>query len=248
MKNQRIRIGHIQIDVLTFAAALDAIECLVLARQGGLVFTPNVDHVVNAEKNEAFRNAYRAASLSLVDGQPLVWVSRRLKTPLPEKISGSDLVWPLLERAASRGWRVYLLGGGVGVADKAAMLFRDKLGVHVVGTAAPRIEMGSHDDHMRVIAQMQEAKPDLVLVALGSPKQELLVHDIADAMKPAVFLGVGAALDFLVGAAPRAPKWMSRSGLEWLHRLIREPGRLWRRYLIDDLQFLNILLRDERML
>ena len=247
MRNQRIRIGQIEIDVLTFVEALDAIDRLVVGRQGGMVFTPNVDHIVNAERSDAFRLAYRAASLSLVDGQPLVWVARRLGTPLPEKISGSDLVWPLLERAAIRDWRVYLLGGGQGVAEKAATILREKLGVHLVGFAAPMIETGNHEHHLEVVAHMRHARPDLVLVALGSPKQELLIHDIADEMRPAVFLGVGAALDFLVGAAPRAPTWMSRAGLEWLYRLIREPRRMWRRYLVDDVKFLDILLRDDRI-
>lgn len=242
----RARIGHIEIDVLTFVEALDEVERLVNARQGGTVFTPNVDHVVNAEKNERFRSAYRAASLSLVDGQPLVWASRRLGAPLLEKISGSDFVWPLLERAAKQGWRVYILGGGQGVAEKSAALLRERLGVEVVGIAAPMIETGNREHHTRVTTAMRDAHPDLVLVALGSPKQELLIHDIAERMKPAVFIGVGASLDFMVGAVTRAPKWMSRAGLEWLYRLIREPRRMWRRYLVHDVAFFGILLREIR--
>jgi N-acetylglucosaminyldiphosphoundecaprenol N-acetyl-beta-D-mannosaminyltransferase len=229
---------------MTFARALDEIERLVSARQGGMVFTPNVDHIVNAESNVAFRNAYRAASLSLVDGQPLVWASRFLGTRLPEKISGSDLVMPLLDRAAKCGWRVYLLGAGSGVAEKVAMLLREKNHVNVVGTDAPMIVVGDHTQNARIAASVRSSRPDLVLVAFGSPKQELFIHQVVDDMKPAVLVGVGASLDFMVGAVKRAPPWMSQAGLEWLYRLVREPRRMWRRYLVNDPQFLLILFRD----
>lgn len=242
----RLRIGHVDIDVITFTEALDEIERLVVARQGGMVFTPNVDHVVNAESNLAFRNAYRAASLSLVDGQPLVWASRLLGARLPEKISGSDLVMPLLCRASQRGWRVYLLGAGPGIAEKAATLLREQYGVNVAGTDAPMVQIGNWAQNARVASAIRIARPDLVLVAFGSPKQELFIHQVASELKPAVFLGVGASLDFMVGATKRAPSWMSRAGLEWLYRLVREPRRMWRRYLVNDLKFFGILLRGVR--
>lgn len=242
----RIRMGQVDIDVMTFTEAIDAIERLVNARDGGMVFTPNVDHIVNAESNEEFRNAYRSASLSLVDGQPLVWASRLWSTRLPEKISGSDLVIPLLERAAERGWRVYLLGAGPGVAEKAAIRLREKVHVNVVGTDAPVIRIGDLVQNARVASAIRMASPELVLVAFGSPKQELFIHQVADSLKPAVFLGVGASLDFMVGKAKRAPQWMSRAGLEWLYRLVHEPRRMWRRYLVNDLEFFAILLRYVR--
>src|ERR1700742_1328204 len=109
---ERIRMGRLPIDAVDFAGALNVIEDLVQARAGGMVFTPNVDHVVLAEKDERLRAAYARVSLSLVDGVPVLWASRLLGHPLPEKVSGSDLVLPLVERAAARGWRLYLLGGG----------------------------------------------------------------------------------------------------------------------------------------
>ena len=115
----RLRLGRIPIDVVSFGGALDRIEGLIAAGQGGYVVTPNIDHVVLAEDHPGFRDAYEGASLSLVDGQPLVWVSRLLGEALPEKISGSDLILPLMERAAVRRWRVYLLGGAPGVAAVA---------------------------------------------------------------------------------------------------------------------------------
>jgi N-acetylglucosaminyldiphosphoundecaprenol N-acetyl-beta-D-mannosaminyltransferase len=242
----RVRFGELWVDSLTFAEALDAIEALVVTGRGGSVFTPNVDHVVNADDNPSFSAAYAAASLSLADGQPLVWTSRLLGAPLPEKISGSDLVFPLMKRAAARRWRVYLFGGGPGVAEKAAQVLREQLGVKIVGCEAPRISL-EPDPAVDgpAMERIRKANAQLLLVALGAPKQELWLHRVGAGIRPTVGVGVGASLDFVAGAR-RAPRWMSRAGLEWLFRLLQEPRRLARRYLINDPKFLLILYRTLR--
>ena len=243
-----LRLGALRIDDLTFEQALDAIEALVAAGQGGSVFTPNVDHVVLVDEDPRLRAAYDDVSLSLVDGTPVLWASRLLGHPLPEKISGSDLTMPLLARAAKHGLRVYLLGGGEGVAGLAAARAKEQLpGLQIVGTDAPFIDLERDDPkHAAIVARIAAAKPDLVLVALGCPKQEIFIHRVSAAIRPAVALGIGAGLDFIAGTIPRAPRWISAAGLEWLYRLGREPKRLWRRYLVRDPKFLVILLRDLR--
>jgi N-acetylglucosaminyldiphosphoundecaprenol N-acetyl-beta-D-mannosaminyltransferase len=239
-----VRIGHIWIDALSFAEALQEVERLVRAGAGGSVFTPNVDHVVTAEDDEAFRVAYDEASLSLADGKPLIWCSRLLGTPLPEKISGSDLVWPLMELAARARWRVYLLGGAPGAAEASAARFERELGVLVSGVDAPSIRLdASEEETAEVLKRIRTAKPDIVLVALGVPKQERWIHRVLTQVSPAVLVGVGASLDFVAGIVGRAPGWMSRAGLEWLFRLWKEPRRLASRYLLKDPRFLPILAR-----
>jgi N-acetylglucosaminyldiphosphoundecaprenol N-acetyl-beta-D-mannosaminyltransferase len=243
----RLRLGKLCIDSLTFAGAIDAIDRLVTSRQGGAVYTPNIDHVVNVEQNPAFAEAYARASLSLVDGKPLVWASRLLGAPLPEKISGSDLLLPLMKRAAEKKWRVYLLGAGPGVADRAAKVLREEHGVDVVGTDAPMIHTGDPSKNAEVVQKIKAARPDVLLVAFGSPKQELFIHQVQDEIRPAVSLAIGASLDFLVGAVKRAPRWVSDAGLEWLYRLAQEPKRMWRRYLVNDPYFALILLRSLRI-
>jgi N-acetylglucosaminyldiphosphoundecaprenol N-acetyl-beta-D-mannosaminyltransferase len=241
----RLRIGQVCLDLLTFEEAIDEIERLVKEGNGGAVFTPNVDHVVRADRDANLRQAYEAAGLCLADGKPLVWASRLLGWPLPEKVSGADLIVPLAERAAARGWRVYLLGAGPGVAEKAAELLRLRYGIGVVGTDAPIVEAdGASQDG--VVARIRTARPHLVLVALGAPKQELFIHRTADDLRPAVALGIGAGLDFFTGTVKRAPRWMSEAGMEWLYRLGQEPRRLWRRYLINDPWFLATLYRGLR--
>jgi N-acetylglucosaminyldiphosphoundecaprenol N-acetyl-beta-D-mannosaminyltransferase len=244
---RRLRIGDIWVDVLTFADALREIERLVDQRRGGAVFTPNVDHVVKASSNEPFKRAYDRASLSLADGMPWVWVSRFLGCALPERVAGSDLLMPVLELAAKRRWRVYLLGGAPGVAEAVAHLLTNKMGIIVAGWDDARIESDGSDSTGGSIARARQAKPDLVFVALGPPKQELWIDRSLEALTPVVSLGVGASLDFLAGKYRRAPAWMGRYGLEWLYRLSQEPRRLWRRYLIEAPRFLRIALLTRRL-
>jgi N-acetylglucosaminyldiphosphoundecaprenol N-acetyl-beta-D-mannosaminyltransferase len=243
---RRVRIGKLQIDWVDFAGALDAIDRLVRARQGGTVFTPNVDHVVMAEHDERFRAAYANAALSLVDGTPVLWASRLLRTPLPAKISGSDLVMPLMQRAAEHGYRVYFLGGAPGVADLARSKLEAQFPtIRIVGTDSSRIDVSESNHQLDEVSErIRQAEPDLVLVALGAPKQEIWSHLRAEALKPAVLIGVGASLDFVAGIQKRSPRWMSSVGLEWLYRLAQEPRRLAARYLLRDPEFCLILLRQ----
>lgn len=241
----RIRIGKVFVDVVDFEGAIDAIDRLIAEKNGGTVFTPNVDHVVMAEHDERFRTAYGAAALSLVDGTPVLWAARLLRTPLPEKISGSDLVIPLLRRAAERGHRVYFLGGAEGVADLAKRKLEAELpGIRIVGTDASRIDVNASAENDEVAERIRLAQPDLILVALGAPKQEIWSYTRAERLKPAVLVGVGASLDFVAGIQKRAPRWMSKAGLEWLYRLAQEPRRLAARYLLRDPEFGWILLRQ----
>jgi len=240
----RIRIGHLPIDRVTFEGALEAIERLIDERRGGTVFTPNVDHIVMAEHDIALRHAYKCASLSVVDGMPVVWASRALGSALPERVSGSDLVPALLDRAEERGWRVYLLGGSEGSAERAARALEERH-IRIAGFSSPKIAVSaSIEAHREVADAIARAGPHLVLVGLGAPKQELFARAVAERVKPAVLLGVGATIDFLAGRVPRAPRWMSRAGLEWLYRLGREPRRLWRRYLLRDPEFALVVARQ----
>ncbi|MEO7091655.1 MAG: WecB/TagA/CpsF family glycosyltransferase [Polyangiales bacterium] len=243
-----MRIGDVRIDDLTFDGALDAIEALVTAGQGGMVFTPNIDHIVLVEEDPRLRAAYDEVDLSLVDGTPVLWAARLLGHPLPEKISGSDLTMPLLQRAAQKGLRVYFLGGPPGVGQKAAdVIRRDLPGLQIVGIDAPFIDLEKDDPrHADIVAKIVAARPDLVLVALGCPKQEVFIHRVSSAIRPAVALGIGAGLDFIAGTVARAPRWISKVGLEWAYRLASEPRRLWKRYLVRDPKFVLILLRELR--
>lgn len=240
---RQVRIGNVWIDDVGFDETIEAIAELVRSGAGGSVFTPNVDHIVTAEHDQEFRAAYADASLVVPDGTPVIWASRWLGTPLRERVAGSDLILPLMARAAAERWRVYLLGGPPGVGEIAAeRLTRD--GVVIAGVDAPFVSL---DDQVDALAdRVRATRPDLVLVGLGAPKQERWIHRALPRLRPAVALGVGATIDFLAGRFPRAPRWMARSGLEWLYRLAREPRRLYRRYLVKDPEFALVVLRAAR--
>lgn len=241
---KRLKLGKVFIDVVSFGEALDAIDRLVASGNGGFIFTPNVDHIVMADSNPEFEAVYQKASLSLADGVPVVWASLLFDTPLPEKVSGSDLIAPLLERAGQKNWRVAFVGAAPGVAEKAAAVAKAKWGTNVVHTEAPMVNLKDTAQLDAIGERVAAAKPDLVLMAFGAPKQELLIGRVADRLKPAVLLGVGASLDFIAGTMKRAPVVFQKTGFEWLYRLAQEPRRLWRRYLINDPKFALILMRS----
>ena len=238
---RRLRMGTVWVDVLTFGETLREIERLVWRKQFASVFTPNVDHVVKASTNTAFREAYDRVTLSVADGMPLIWVSPLLGCALPERVAGSDLLMPVLNMAARNKWRVYLLGGAPGVAPEVATLLTEKMGITVAGWDDCRIDQTGTDADGSSFERARAARPDIILVALGPPKQELWIDRAREIVGPAVCLGVGASLDFLVGKYKRAPRWMGRIGLEWAYRLAQEPKRLWRRYLVEGPRFIGIV-------
>lgn len=255
MVSLRLKVGHVPLDLLSFEGALAAIAARVASGRGGYVVTPNIDHVVLAEDDPAFRAAYAGAALSLIDGTPLFWATRLIGQMAPAKLSGSDLVTPLMAEAGKRGWKVYLLGAGPGVAERAAEIFRRDHGTQVVGCDAPMLSLDPDDPATAAaFEKVRAARPDLLLLALGAPKQEILMHRFQAAYAPAVALGIGASLDFVAGTVRRAPVWMQKSGLEWAYRLGQEPRRLWRRYLVNDPRFVRVLAhtltrpRSERVL
>jgi len=247
-RNERLWLGQVPIDVLTFQGAIDRIVALAKeakkSGKGRLVYTPNVDHVVLAEDDHRFRDAYARADLCLADGFPLIVTSKLTRLPLPEKISGSDITLPVLERCANDGLRVYFLGAGPGVADLAKAKVEEMFPrIQIVGTSSPKVDIdGPKAVRDEIIRELRSAKPDVVLLALGAPKQEIFAAQLVEEV-PAVFLGIGATLDFIAGTVKRAKPWMSKMGLEWLYRLTQEPKRLFHRYVIRDSRYPAIVIR-----
>lgn len=243
---ERVRIGGVPMDPVTLGGAVARIVELSASGNGGTVFTPNVDHIVVASESESFRRAYEEVSLSLVDGTPVFWASKLLGTPLPEKVSGSDLFEPLVERAAREGIPIFLMGGQPGVGARAAEnLTRRYPGLRIVGLSAPRLSAdGILEDEAGEIERLRASGARLIFVACGAPKSELWSARMRAVLAPAVLVCVGAAIDFAAGTAQRAPAWLSKVGLEWAYRLVREPRRLARRYLLRDPKFFVILARQ----
>jgi N-acetylglucosaminyldiphosphoundecaprenol N-acetyl-beta-D-mannosaminyltransferase len=206
-----------------------------------LVLTPNVHHAVLLVEQPQLREVYDQADLVLADGAPLVALARARRQPLPERVAGSDLV-PALLAAAPLGMRVFLLGAGPGVAERAAAVIDKRWpGVRVVGWSSPP-QGFEHDPQLdaSLVDEVNATSPDLLVIGLGAPKQELWVHRHREQLDARVAVCAGATIDFLAGHQSRAPRWMQRAGLEWLHRVAVEPDRLMHRYAHDGRVFIRI--------
>jgi exopolysaccharide biosynthesis WecB/TagA/CpsF family protein len=205
-----------------------------------------MDHVVRLQKDPEFREAYRGASLVVADGMPVVWASRLLGKGLKQRVTGSDLVPEVCRLASETGRTVFFLGGNPGVAEKAGEnLAKLYPGLKVAGSYAP--PLGFEKDPARdeeTLRRVNEAKPDILLIALSAPKQEKWIHRHRDRLQFRLALSIGCGLDYQAGAARRAPGWMRRVGLEWLWRIVLEPKRLARRYLVEDMAFIRIFIRE----
>ncbi len=216
------------------------------------VVTPNVDHAVMFQHDTALQDVYAGAGLVLADGAPVVLASRLLKKALPERVAGSDLVPAIFEAASQKDetetqpLRVFLLGAGPGVADRAAKVIHQRWsGVEVVGTLSPPMGF-EHDDeeNEKILQAVATAQPDLVLIGLGAPKQELWIGRHADRLEAKAALCIGATIDFLAGEKSRAPRILQKLGLEWLHRVSTEPKRLAKRYARDAWVFPQLVWRE----
>lgn len=240
----RVTIGSLAFDPVTECEAVEHVVAEWIAGRGGWISTPNVDILRRTARDLTVRELVGSADLVVADGVPVVWAARLAGRPVPERVAGSALLWSLSAAAARVGRSVYLLGGADGVGERAAdRLVEHAPGLRVAGVLSP--SYGFEGDPAALAAVREAlvgAAPDLVFVALGCPKQERLIRELAPALPSTWWIGCGAALDFAAGHKRRAPRWMQVSGLEWVHRLASEPRRLVRRYLVDDAPFALRLL------
>lgn len=227
----------VPIDDVTLPEALERIAEMVAAgRASGRVHqiaTVNVDFVVNAADADDVRSILQRTDLSIPDGMGIVWGARFLNAPLRARTSGADLVPALAERAARERWRVCLFGGAPGVAERAAELLRSRFpGADVFGAEAPAVAADGSMD-AAAAEELRQLDADVIGVALGNPKQEHWIDRWGEVVGAPVCIGIGGSLDFLTGITRRAPGWMQRGGLEWIHRAASEPRRLAGRYAKD---------------
>ncbi len=236
---EQVRLLGVPFARVTEARCVDHIIDELSHGCGGWVVTPNLDILRQMVRNEEVRGLIGRATLRVADGMPLVWASRLQGRSLPERVAGSNLIVSLSGAAARHGKSIFLLGGDPGTAEEAADVLRSRFpSLLIVGTYCPPMGFDRSDAEVEKIAQVLiEAKPDIVYVALGCPKQERVIDRMRCRLPRSWWLGVGISFSFLCGRVQRAPKWMQKCGLEWVHRLAQEPGRLFKRYVIDDLPF-----------
>jgi N-acetylglucosaminyldiphosphoundecaprenol N-acetyl-beta-D-mannosaminyltransferase len=218
-----VEILGVPVHAVTMAQTLDWVAAAVAGGQPRQMCTANPEFVMLARRDPAFRAVLRQADLVLPDGVGLLWAAGRLGRRLPERVAGSDLIYRLAERGAAQGWRIYYLGAAEGVAARTAELLQARYpGLVVAGTFAGTPHP---DEDEALVARIRPARPDVLLVAYGAPQQDLWIARNRERLGVPVSLGVGGSFDFVAGVAVRAPAWAQRLGLEWLHRLWRQPWR-----------------------
>lgn len=241
-KMKKVNLLNIQIDNLLTSELLEDL-------QYGIVFTPNVDHIVKLQNDYDFFKAYSIADYKLCDSQILVYASRFLGTPIKQKISGSDLLPAFYNyHKKNEEIKIFLLGANKGVASKAQFQINSKVGRNiVVGSCSPSYGFEKNEEEcMEIVEKINRSGATVLAVGVGAPKQEKWIYKYKNKLQNIkIFLAIGATIDFEAGNVKRSPKVLSCIGFEWLYRLLSEPQRLWKRYLIEDLPFFWLILKQK---
>ncbi|SUA91556.1 WecB/TagA/CpsF family glycosyltransferase [Pandoraea pulmonicola] len=244
-----VALFGLDIAAVPFDTAVDVLAQAAARREGRsrIVVTPNVDHIVRLDTQPEFKRLYRTADYLFADGMPIVWASRLFGTPLPGRVTGADLLPALCDRARATGARAVFVGGRPGQeAQITAGLAARFPGLDFTLIAPSMTFDPTGPEGQAVARRVRELAPDLIFVCLGMPKQERWAMAHAHDMPGGLMLCVGAAIEFAAGMQRRAPGWMQRTGLEWVWRILQDPGRMWRRYLVDDRRFIGICWRHWR--
>ncbi|MFC2141480.1 WecB/TagA/CpsF family glycosyltransferase [Acidobacteriota bacterium] len=241
-----VEILGVRIDRVDLEASLHVIDDLIRKDGSHQVCVPNVWSTVLMQKDQDFKSINNRSSMAIPDGMPLVWVSRLYGQPVPERVTGADLFFGCARLSEEKGYRIFLLGSTNEVLDAMSQnLIKEYPELNIAGIYSPPYkDRFSEEDNQLMIRTIHAAQPDVLWVGLTAPKQEKWIRDNLDRLEVPVAIGVGAVFDFVAGKVKRAPSWMQRLGLEWLHRFNHEPRRLWRRYLIGNTQFIWLVSHE----
>jgi N-acetylglucosaminyldiphosphoundecaprenol N-acetyl-beta-D-mannosaminyltransferase len=243
-------IAGVRVDSVTFAETLDAIQSFLADNRLHRISTPNVDHILLAQRNSAFRDAVNSSSLSVPDGKWLLRGARLLNVYFRESVAGRLLVEPMLKLAGEREKSVYILASKGSIAERAARNLQIKYpNLRIAGAHSPSLHFGEDPSETeQIIETLNRTKPDILFLGMGAPKSEIWLHQNEARIPAKVAIGVGYAFDIIAGEIRECPRWLTRIGFEWAYRLCREPKRLWKRYLVRDPQFFFLMLRERRRL
>jgi len=241
-----VRMFGISLAAVTLGEAVERFSEIARKKETRVIFTANTEAIVVMRSNPEFRRSYIEADYLLADGMPLVWFSRLIGDKLPERVAGSDLLPELCRMAEKKLLKVFFLGGTEEVTPKAVEnLLKLFPTLQVAGMATPWIDLSDNEEiYSDLLETINQSGADILFIGFGAPKQEIWIGRQKDRLKTGIIVTVGGTFDFLAGKTVRAPLWMQRSGLEWFWRLLHEPKRLWRRYLIGNVRFLLIAWKE----
>jgi len=239
----RITLMGCQIDNLSMEETLGRIEGFIGTGRPHQHVVVNVDKLVKASHDPELRRIINECALVNVDGMPVVWASRLLGKPLKERVAGVDLFEALMRRAGEKGWRVFLLGAREEVVSQVAATYSRKYPALTLAGYRNGYWKGEAEE-ADVVRQIRDSRPDLLFVAISSPKKEQFLGKYQAEMRIPFAMGVGGTFDVAIGKVKRAPVWMQKSGLEWFYRFLQEPRRMFRRYFIEDMAFVWLFIKE----
>lgn len=247
MPKDRVNILNVEVSRYDLKETMEMFTNAIEQGQKLRVSVTPVNCILWAHKDEKLRQIYNSADLTTADGVPLLWASKILGSPIRGRVTGLDLLPEFSKISAEKGFRYFFLGAAEGVAEKLANhLTEVNPGLRVAGTYSPPfVDRFTQEENEKMITLINQSKADILWVSLTAPKQDFWIADHFDRLNVSVAIGVGAAFDVVAGNIKRAPKWMQNAGLEWLYRLIQEPGRLSKRYLVEAPRFIPLLIKQK---
>ena len=242
---EKIQFLNTYVNNVSMGETITEIDELIFKNKRSYIVAINVDVVIKIENDKKLKKVTDEADMVLIDGKPLIWISRWHKCPIKEKVSGSDLVLALCSHSVEKGYSIFIIGGKDGIADKAKQNLEKKYnGINIVGTYSPPFGFENDVNELNKINSIiTECHPDILISCFGCPKQEKWIYDNYKNYDAIVSVCAGATVDFLAGTVKRAPRWMSNHGLEWLYRFFQEPKRMFKRYFVDDLKIIKLIFK-----
>lgn len=244
-KPGKFYILNVGISAIDLAAARILIEKAVLRREKIYICVCPVSTIMECKRDEKALMSVNSASLVTPDGMPTVWLGKMMGYPSVKRVYGPELMENICDISRNKAYKNYFYGSSAGVLDKLREnLSKRYPGLIISGMYSPPFRQLTREEDDRIVNDINDRNPDIIWVGLGSPKQDIWMHEHRKSINAPVMVGVGAAFDFLAGTKPQAPRWIRNSGFEWLFRLATEPRRLWRRYLIDNTRFVYYLVKE----
>jgi N-acetylglucosaminyldiphosphoundecaprenol N-acetyl-beta-D-mannosaminyltransferase len=239
----RVKICGIPVDVLTMKQTLEIINSAIHEKRSLHHVVINAAKVVNAQKDQELKKSIIDCDIINADGQSIVWASRLLNIPVPERVAGIDLMESLVELSFTKGYHAFFLGASEEVVSKVVEHYKLKFGKHII--AGFRNGYFKKNEEVSIAREISTSGADILFVAMTSPKKEIFLNTYKDIIKTSFIMGVGGSFDVIAGKTKRSPLWMQKAGLEWFYRVMQEPKRMWKRYLIGNSVFIYLVFKQK---
>lgn len=240
---KRISLLNLPVDSVTMEETISIIDKAIATVKPIHHVVVNAAKMVNAQKDLKLRESIVNCDIINADGQAVVWASRILNKPLPERVAGIDVMENLVKLAARKKYKIFFLGAKEEVVRKVVDRYKIEFGENII--AGYRNGYFQEEEEMEVANEIALTKPDILFVAISSPKKEIFLNKYKNQIKAPFIMGVGGSFDVVSGLVKRAPVWMQKNGLEWLYRVYQEPGRMWKRYLTTNLKFISLVVKHK---